>query len=100
MKLGALLSQLADTVPYNNPSSGSWRIPGVFTLQEYYQAQNRYETAGTYQPKPGDVAFIHMGSNNGYSPASGHGEVVIKVSGNQMTTVAVMKMAGCILMHK
>ena len=29
-------------VPFSNPHSGHWRIPGVYTLTEYYQAEGRF----------------------------------------------------------
>jgi hypothetical protein len=35
----------------NKPNSGSWRIPGVYTLQEYYQSVGRFE-APDFQPPP------------------------------------------------
>jgi hypothetical protein len=72
--------------PYSNPNSGSWRIPGVYTLQEYYQSHNRYEAAGSYRPQPGDVAFYIGKSYFGLS-TSGHVALVIKVEGNTMTTI-------------
>ncbi len=31
--------------PLTNPNSGSWRIPGVYTLQEYYQSAGRFAEA-------------------------------------------------------
>lgn len=44
--------------PFVNPNSGGWRIPGVYTLREYYQAQNRWTDASTtFVPKFGDVAI-------------------------------------------
>ncbi len=72
--------------PYSNPNSGSWRIPGVYTLQQYYQSQHRYEAAGSYTPRPGDVAF-YIGSNDFGLTTSGHVALVIKVNGNAMTTI-------------
>lgn len=72
--------------PYSNPSSGSWRIPGVYTLQQYYQSQHRYESVGSYTPRPGDVAF-YIGSSDFGLTTSGHVALVIKVNGNVMTTV-------------
>ncbi len=71
---------------YRNPNSGNWRIPGVYTLQEYYQAQGRYATANEYQPKPGDVAF-YIGKHTFGLLSTGHVALVIQVSGKQMTTI-------------
>lgn len=72
--------------PYSNPNSGSWRIPGVYTLQQYYQSQHRYESVGSYTPQPGDVAF-YIGSDDFGLTTSGHVALVIKVDGNTMTTI-------------
>lgn len=71
---------------YKNPNSGSWRIPGVLTLREYYQATGKYENANQYKPRPGDVAFyIHKSTSELFS--SEHVALVIKVDGNTMTTI-------------
>lgn len=66
-------------VPYVNPHSGNWRIPGVNTLQEYYSAENRYVQAGKYTPKVGDAA-IYLDNNS-------HVNLVIDVKDNLMTTI-------------
>jgi hypothetical protein len=66
-------------LPFSNPNSGSWRIPGVNTLQEYFQDQLRYEKAGTYVPKVGDVAI--------YLDGRSHTNIVIAIHGNTMTTI-------------
>ena len=71
---------------YTNPNSGSWRIPGVLTLREYYQAEGRYEDAGSYKPKPGDVAFYIQESTFALFRTE-HVALVIKVDGNTMTTI-------------
>lgn len=45
-------------VPLVNPNSGSWRIPGTFTLREFYQSTGRFRSAESgYRPRPGDVAI-------------------------------------------
>lgn len=56
-----------------NPNSGGWRIPGVYTLREYYQAENRWQPAGQYVPKFGDVAIY------AHSPAQSHTNFVLSV---------------------
>ena len=44
--------------PLKNPHTGGWRIPGTFTLREYYEANGRFKLANSgYQPLPGDVAI-------------------------------------------
>lgn len=65
--------------PFSNPNSGSWRIPGVYTLQDYFQTSRRYVQAGSYVPKTGDVAIYHAGE--------GHTNIVLSVHGGQMTTI-------------
>lgn len=66
-------------MPFNNLHSGGWRIPGVYTLQEYFETQNRYQKAGDYTPRIGDIAFLHY--------PSGHVAVVLDVHGDTMTTI-------------
>jgi len=72
--------------PYTNPHSKGWRIPGVFTLQEYYQSQHRYVKAGSYKPQPGDVAFyVHKST---FAPlATEHVALVVQSGGGTMTTL-------------
>jgi hypothetical protein len=72
--------------PYTNPFSASWRIPGVYTLQEYYQAEQRYVSAGSYKPQPGDVAF-YIGRHTADLFSTSHVAVVVKVDSDQMTTL-------------
>jgi len=72
--------------PYSNPNSGSWRIPGVLTLQSYYQAHNRYADVGHYRPQVGDVAF-YVGWHTFDLFSTQHVAIVIKVDGNKMTTI-------------
>ncbi|NNH69856.1 CHAP domain-containing protein [Nocardia uniformis] len=67
--------------PLANPNSGSWRIPGVYTLTEYYQGNNRFEAPG-YLAKTGDVVL--------YSDASAfnqHTNIVVAADGDAITTV-------------
>ena len=66
--------------PLTNPHSGGWRIPGVYTLQEYFQAHGRYAVAGDYLPQPGDAAFFITGN-------SSHVSFVVKVEGGNMVTL-------------
>jgi hypothetical protein len=67
--------------PLSNPNSGSWRIPGVYTMQEYYSAVNRLEPAG-YQPRFGDVVL--WGPD---SPMGLHANIVVATEGPIVTTV-------------
>lgn len=68
--------------PLSNPNSGSWRIPGVYTLQEYYQAADRFSAPDAYRPRTGDVVMYADGS-----PLGLHTNFVVTVAGNEITTV-------------
>lgn len=67
--------------PLSNPNSGSWRIPGVYTLTEYYQAQGKFEPKG-YVPSVGDVVLYDNSSWVGQ-----HTNIVVAVDGDTATTV-------------
>lgn len=64
-----------------NPNSGWWRIPGVYTLQEYYEAAGRFAPPG-YVPAPGDVVLYGPESSLGL-----HANVVVAVDGATLVTV-------------
>jgi hypothetical protein len=65
----------------DNPNSGSWRIPDVYTMQEYYGSVSRLTPAhGT--PRPGDVMLWGPGS-----PMGLHANIVIAAVGTTVTTV-------------
>ncbi|MGW0175582.1 CHAP domain-containing protein [Rhodococcus sp. NPDC003322] len=69
--------------PLSNPNSGHWRIPGVYTLQEYYQSEDRFEpVGGGYRPVVGDVVLYDNSSWVGQ-----HTNVVVAVDGDTATTV-------------
>ncbi|MFC9551219.1 CHAP domain-containing protein [Rhodococcus sp. NPDC056960] len=69
--------------PLSNPNSGYWRIPGVYTLREYYESQSRFEHAGGgYRPTVGDVVLYDNSSWVGQ-----HTNVVVAVDGDRATTV-------------
>lgn len=69
--------------PLKNPHTGGWRIPGTFTLREYYEATGRFKSANSgYQPLPGDVAIYRN------SPVFGdHTNIVLKNDNRVLTTV-------------
>ncbi len=69
-------------LPLSNPNSGHWRIPGVYTLQEYYQGAGRFSDPGGYRPRTGDVVMYADGS-----PLGLHTNFVVTVDDNAMTTV-------------
>lgn len=65
--------------------SAYWRlrIPGTFTLREYYEANGRFKPANSgYQPLPGDAAIYRN------SPVFGdHANIVLKNDNGVLTTV-------------
>ncbi len=72
-------------VPLVNPHSGHWRIPGVYTLGEYYESTGRFEPAGSgYRPTVGDVVLYH--SSLGFGQRE-HTNIVVAVDGETATTV-------------
>lgn len=74
-------------VPYSNPNSGGWRIPGVLTLQAYYQDNGRYREAGAYKPKTGDVVF-YLGKHGPFGLMyRQHVAIVLSSDGSSMTTI-------------
>lgn len=70
--------------PLKNPHTGGWRIPGTFTLHDYYEANGRFKPANFgYQPLPGDVAIYRN------SPVFGdHTNIVLKNDNGVLTTVS------------
>ena len=70
-------------VPLKNQHTGGWRIPGTFTLREYYETTGRFKSANSgYQPLPGDVAIYRN------SPVFGdHTNIVLKNDNGVLTTV-------------
>ncbi len=68
--------------PFANPHSGHWRIPGVFTLQEYFEDSGRFEPVGDYTPRVGDVVLYDRSSALGQ-----HTNIVVWVDGDEATTV-------------
>ncbi len=84
-------------VPLSNPHSGHWRIPGVFTLGEFYEQADRYEPAGTgYRPEVGDVVLYHNRIGVGQRE---HTNIVVAVDGDSAITVGGNEM-GRIRVHE
>lgn len=68
--------------PMSNPNSGSWRIPGVLTLQSYLEKQGRFRPVGDgYTPRPGDIV-IYNGGDFGQ-----HTNLVIDTKDGRIRTV-------------
>ncbi len=67
----------------SNPNSGSWRIPGVYTLQDALRRSHRFHAARTgYRPQAGDIVLYAAGSSVGQ-----HTNLVIDTEGDTLRTV-------------
>ncbi|BDT88924.1 hypothetical protein FMUAM8_46880 [Nocardia cyriacigeorgica] len=70
-------------LPLSNPNSGSWRIPGVYTLQEYYESTGRFVPIDAgYQPRTGDVLLY-----SDTSPFTQHTNIVLSAGNGTVTTI-------------
>lgn len=70
-------------VPLENPNSGYWRIPGTYTLREYYEQTDRFRPADSnYTPKFGDTMLYDNPSTFGQ-----HVNVVIQINNGIVTTI-------------
>lgn len=67
--------------PFKNPNSGSWRIPGIYTLKDYFISVGRWQIPDHYIPEPGDVAIYDGGI------FGGHTNLVLSVDGDELTTL-------------
>ncbi|NMD57523.1 MULTISPECIES: CHAP domain-containing protein [Tsukamurella] len=68
-------------LPLRNPNSGTWRIPGVYTLTEYFQSQGRFR-GPEHVPTAGDVALYAPGH-----PLGQHTNFVVAVADGTVSTV-------------
>jgi len=69
--------------PLNNPYTNDWRIPGTYTLREYYEKQGKFRTVDSdYQPTVGDVILY---DNPG--PFGQHVNFVVSNKDGLVTTV-------------
>lgn len=70
-------------VPLSNPNSGYWRIPGTFTLRDYYEQAGRFKAANSgYSPKVGDIMLY-----DNPSPFGQHTNIVIENTNGVITTI-------------
>lgn len=70
-------------VPLSNPNSGSWHIPGTFTLREYYESIGKLHLASSqYSPKVGDIMLY-----DNPSPFGQHTNIVIDNKDGIITTI-------------
>lgn len=69
--------------PVTNPNSGSWRIPGVATLEQAFRQAERFRPAdGGYRPQVADVVIYDEPS-----PFGQHTNFVVAVTDGVLTTV-------------
>jgi hypothetical protein len=64
-----------------SPDDGSWRIAGVYGMEQYYQSVGRLE-GPDYRPHPGDVMLWGV-----RSPLALHANIVVEIDGDVVTTV-------------
>lgn len=70
-------------LPFENPHSGSWRIPGTMTLHDYFIAEGKWRPYGEgYVPKTGDIAIY-----DGNGPHGQHTNFVVRYVGGDLITV-------------
>ena len=70
-------------VPLSNPNSGSWRIPGTYTLREYYESIGKFKPASSgYSPKVGDIMLY-----DNPSPFGQHTNIIIANDNGIITTI-------------
>lgn len=69
-------------MPLKNPNSGSWRIPGTYTLADYYRGIDNLYSPSDYTPQFGDVAIYR-----GDKYMGDHTNFVLFVKDGQITTI-------------
>lgn len=67
--------------PFQNPNNGNWRIPGIYTLKEYFRSIGAWHSEPDYSPKPGDVAIYDGGF------FGGHTNLVVEVGEDYIVTL-------------
>lgn len=68
--------------PMQNPVSGSWRIPGTYTLRDYLVKEGRFkDSEAEYTPHTGDLMLY-----DNPNPFGGHVNIVLKVNSDKSIT--------------
>ena len=71
-------------MPFKNPHSGSWQIPGTQTLKQYFRDQGSWHDYNpSYQPKTGDVIIYKQFQ----SPFGQHTNIVLSNKNGELTTI-------------
>ena len=69
--------------PFENPNSGSWRIPGTMTLLDYFRSTGEWvEYDPEVRPEPGDVPIYDTLSFFGQ-----HTNIVVAIDGDEVITL-------------
>jgi len=72
-------------LPFDNPNSGSWRIPGVATLEDYFRGAGTFHSPGNgFTPKLGDVVMYDTTESRIWHQ---HTNIVLSVRDGQLTTI-------------
>ena len=71
--------------PFISQDASYWRIPGVYTLQEYYDQYGLYYSTSNYTPEFGDIAFYFGETPDGGS--SQHVAIVLAVQDDNIITI-------------
>jgi len=84
--------------PFSNPNSGSWRIPGTFTLAEYFQTQHVFHSPGEtgFTPRLGDVAIY----TNESLVWTQHTNIVIGYDGTWLVTIGGNQSHGAVTVYR
>lgn len=72
-------------VPFVNPNTGSWRIPGIYTLREYLQENDAWHLEPDYHPVPGDIVIYDGGLFGGHTNLvlQTEDDYIITIGGNE-----------------
>lgn len=79
--------------PFSNPNSGSWRIPGIYTLRDYFVATGRWRAFDSYVPEPGDIVIYDGGVFGGHTNLviATDGDEIITLGGNENDKINLMR---------
>lgn len=80
-------------VSFDNPNSGSWRIPGVATLTDYLHSSGWWRAASRV-PEPGDIVLYDKPNH-----FRQHTNIVVARDGDTVTTVGGAESQGITLDH-
>jgi len=78
-------------MPLTNPNTGAWRIPGIFTMRDYFESVGAWHDPGDgYTPVFGDVVIYEDGS-----PVwGGHSQLVLMIFDGNLVTIGGNQVGG------